>query len=85
MNISNNVFLRSIPVFHLEVGTIGFELDPVDIVLKLFTIFLYIMLFKAYNIPLYNAFDSLQYSQVLLDPIFVQYIVFLMMTSVITP
>jgi len=48
----------SIPVFHLEVRTIGFELDPVDIVLKLFTIFLYIMLFKAYNIPLYNAFDS---------------------------
>ena len=58
----------SIPVFHLEVRTIGFELDPVDIVLKLFTIVLYIMLFKAYNIPLYNAFDSLQYSQVLLDP-----------------
>ena len=75
----------SIPVFHLEVRTIGFELDPVDIVLKLFTIILYIMLFKAYNIPLYNAFDSLQYSQVLLVPIFVQDIVFLMMTSVITP
>ena len=75
----------SIPVFHLEVRTIGFELDPVDIVLKLFTIFLYIMLFKAYNIPLYNAFDSLQYSQVPLEPIFVQDIVFLMMTSVTTP
>ena len=75
----------SIPVFHLEVRTIGFELDPVDIVLKLFTIFLYIMLFRAYSIPLYNAFDSLQYSHVLLDPIFVQDIVFLMMTSVITP
>ena len=75
----------SIPVFHLEVRTIGFELDPVDIVLKLFTIFLYIILFRAYSIPLYNAFDSLQYSQVPLEPIFVQDIVFLMMTSVITP
>ena len=75
----------SIPVFHLEVRTIGFELDPVDIVLKLFTIFLYIMLFTAYSIPLYNAFDSLQYSQVPLKPIFVQVIVFLMVTSAITP
>jgi len=79
--------LRSIPVFHLEVGTIGFELDPVDIVLRIQNSLQYssIVLFKAYNIPLYNAFDSLQYSQVLLDPIFVQDIVFLMMTSVITP
>ena len=79
--------MRSIPVFHLEVGTIGFELDPVDIVLRIQNSLQYssIVLFKAYNIPLYNAFDSLQYSQVLLVPIFVQDIVFLMMTSVITP
>jgi len=77
----------SIPVFHLEARTIGFELDPVDIVLRIQNSLQYssIVLFKAYNIPLYNAFDSLQYSQVLLVPIFVQDIVFLMMTSVITP
>ena len=79
--------MRSIPVFHLEVRTIGFELDPVDIVLRIQNSLQYssIVLFKAYNIPLYNAFDSLQYSQVPLDPILVQNIVFLMMTSVITP
>ena len=79
--------MRSIPVFHLEVGTIGFELDPVDIVLRIQNSLQYssIVLFKAYNIPLYNAFDSLQYSQVPLDPILVQNIVFLMMTSVINP